>query len=77
MYASPVIYPTSLVPAQFQKFLWYNPLQHIIDCFRYAFTGGGHLDLGGLMYSTIFTLIMLLAGIMLFNRTERTFMDTV
>jgi lipopolysaccharide transport system permease protein len=77
MYASPVIYPTSLVPAQFQKFLWYNPLQHIIDCFRYAFTGGGHLDLGGLMYSTIFTLVMLLAGIMLFNRTERTFMDTV
>lgn len=77
MYASPVIYPTSLVPAQFQKFLWYNPLQHIIDCFRYAFTGGGHLDIGGLMYSTIFTLIMLLAGIMLFNRTERTFMDTV
>jgi lipopolysaccharide transport system permease protein len=77
MYASPVIYPTSLVPAQFQKFLWYNPLQHIIDCFRYAFTGGGHLDIGGLMYSTVFTLVMLLAGIMLFNRTERTFMDTV
>jgi len=77
MYASPVIYPTSLVPAQFQKLLWYNPLQHIIDCFRYAFTGGGHLDLGGLLYSTLFTLIVLLVGIMLFNRTERTFMDTV
>jgi lipopolysaccharide transport system permease protein len=77
MYASPVIYPTSLVPTKFQAFLWYNPLQHIIDCFRYAFTGGGHLDLGGLFYSTLFTLIALFVGIMLFNRTERTFMDTV
>jgi len=77
MYASPVIYPTSLVPARFQAFLWYNPLQHIIDCFRYAFTGGGHMDFGGLLYSSLFTLVVLLSGIMLFNRVERTFMDTV
>jgi lipopolysaccharide transport system permease protein len=77
MYASPVIYPTSLVPAQFQKYLWYNPLQHIIDCFRYAFTGGGHLDAAGMLYSSFLTLIVLLIGVLLFNRTERTFMDTV
>lgn len=77
MYASPVIYPTSLVPAKFQAILWFNPLQHIIDCFRYSFTGGGHLDLGGLLYSTIFTMVTLLIGIALFNKVERTFMDTV
>jgi lipopolysaccharide transport system permease protein len=77
MYASPIIYPSSQIPAKYQQILWFNPLQHIIETFRYAFTGSGHMDLAGLIYSSIFTLLVLLLGIILFNRMERTFMDTV
>jgi lipopolysaccharide transport system permease protein len=77
MYISPVIYPTSLVPERFQAWLWFNPLQHILNCFRFAFTGAGQIDIGGMLYSSVFTLGVLFTGIILFNKVERTFMDTV
>ena len=54
-----------------------NPISHIIEAFKYAFVGNGSLSAGGLVYSGIFTLVILLFGIVIFNRTEKTFMDTV
>jgi lipopolysaccharide transport system permease protein len=49
----------------------------IIECFRFAFLGHGQLTWNTLGYSTAFTLITLILGILIFNKTEKTFVDTV
>jgi lipopolysaccharide transport system permease protein len=77
MYAAPVIYPVSSVPAKFQWIILANPMTSIIEAFRYAFLGVGTVHLGQLLYSFIFMFFVLLMGTMIFNRVEQTFMDTV
>ena len=78
MYASPVIYPISAVKDKgYGALLSYNPIAPIIETFRYIFTGQGSLDWHGLMISGISTLTILFLGLILFNKVERTFMDTV
>lgn len=78
MYASPVIYPISAVKDQgYGALLAYNPIAPIIETFRYIFTSQGSLDWNGLLVSGLATISILLFGLILFNRVERTFMDTV
>jgi len=77
MYATPIIYPTSALPGPYRLVAELNPIAHIIEAFRFAFTGGGVFSWWGLLYSAVFMLGTLLAGIMVFNKVERTFMDTV
>ena len=77
MYATPVIYPVSSIPAAYRPWLQANPLTPIVESFRHAFLGAGVVSLGGLLYSLGFMLIVLLLGLLLFNRVEQTFMDTV
>ena len=79
MYATPIIYPLSMMEqgSATRFVLELNPISHIIEAFKYAFVGNGSLSAGGLVYSGIFTLVILLFGIVIFNRTEKTFMDTV
>ncbi|MDG2226124.1 MAG: ABC transporter permease [Flavobacteriales bacterium] len=79
MYATPIIYPLSMMEqgSATRFVLELNPISHIIEAFKYAFVGNGSLSAGGLVYSGIFTLVILLTGIVIFNRTEKTFMDTV
>jgi len=78
MYASPVIYPISAVKDKgYGALLAYNPIAPIIETFRYIFTGHGSLDWDGLIISGIATILILFFGLVLFNRVERTFMDTV
>ena len=79
MYATPIIYPLSMMQegSTTRFVLELNPISHIIEAFKYAFVGNGSLSAGGLVYSGIFTLVILLMGVVVFNRTERTFMDTV
>jgi lipopolysaccharide transport system permease protein len=79
MYATPIIYPLSMMEegSTTRFVLELNPISHIIEAFKYAFVGNGSLSAGGLVYSGIFTLVILLMGIVIFNRTEKTFMDTV
>jgi lipopolysaccharide transport system permease protein len=54
-----------------------NPLTPIIEAFKYGFLGAGEFSWGGLLYSFIFMVVLLAVGIVLFNRVQRTFMDTV
>lgn len=54
-----------------------NPVTHVVEAFRFAFMGAGTWSIQGLLYSTVFMLIVVVAGILVFNRTERTFMDVV
>ncbi len=77
MFAAPVIYPLSMIPDRWRWFLMINPMTPIIETFRLAFLGQGTVSIGHLMYSAFFTVFVLAAGIALFNRIERSFMDTV
>jgi lipopolysaccharide transport system permease protein len=77
MYASPIIYPASSVPAMYKPFIAWNPIAPIIEAFRYGFTGSGTLNFNGLAYSTGFMIVSLAIGILIFKRVEKTFMDTV
>lgn len=78
MYATPVIYPVSIAHSpKLETLLKLNPLQGIFTDFRYMITGMGEMDWTGLTYSVIVTVVVLFLGIIVFNRQERTFMDTI
>lgn len=77
MYATPVIYPLSMISEKHRWIVMANPMSSIVETFRYAFLGAGSFDLSSLVYSAIITLVILFVGIVLFNHVERTFMDTV
>jgi len=80
MYGTPVIYPLSEVTEKYQEyemFILANPMSAIIESFRYILLKSGSLDYGNLAYSLIATIIILFAGMIIFNRTEKSFIDTV
>ena len=77
MYATPVIYPLSTMPDRFRWLIVANPMTAVVETFRYGFFGTGTFSWAYLGYSAAFTLALLLAGMAVFNRVERTFMDTV
>ncbi len=77
MYASPVIYPLSAIPANYRIYALANPITPIIETFRYALLGTGSFDWAHLMYSVVFTIVVLSLGILMFNKVEQSFMDTV
>ena len=77
MYATPVIYPMSFAPAQYQAYLNINPLSPIFEAFKYSCLGVGTFSVGGLLYSATFLCITIFLSVIIFNRTEQKFMDTV
>jgi lipopolysaccharide transport system permease protein len=77
MYATPVVYPLSSVSGNFRLLINANPLTSIVETFRYGFLGAGTFEPLSLAYSFVFMLVTLLIGVLLFNRVEATFMDTV
>lgn len=77
MYATPIIYPVSTVPEKYRIWIMINPVSSIVESFRFAFLGTGDFSWMHLGYSFGFMVCLLLAGILIFNRVERTFMDTV
>ena len=80
MYATTVIYPLSTVVARYPKYSWiikYNPVTPVIESFRYGFFSTGIFDWGLLGYSAFITLIILLTGIIIFNKVEKNFVDTI
>ena len=77
MYATPVIYPASTIPEEWQWVLNVNPIAPVVEAFRYAFLGAGSPSWGGLAYSFTFMLAVFTIGVLIFNRVESTFMDTV
>jgi lipopolysaccharide transport system permease protein len=77
MYATPVIYPASLIPARFQLLIQANPMTSIVEIFRYAYLGAGTVHPWGILYSFGFMVFVVLVGSVIFNRVEANFMDTV
>jgi len=77
MYATPIIYPISSIPDRYKSIVMANPLAPIVETFRYAFLGSGQLDWNTLGYSFIVMSCLLTVGVIVFNKVEQTFMDTV
>ncbi|HEY5159248.1 MAG TPA: ABC transporter permease [Anaerolineales bacterium] len=77
MYVTPVIYPMSSIPQRYQAILQFNPISPVVETFRYAFLGGGAVNIPQLIYSFGLMLILIILGAVIFNRVEATFMDTV
>lgn len=78
MYATPIVYPLSQLGDGFMKtILMINPVTAPVEVFRYAVLGQGTVSVPSLIFSAVFTVIVALAGIMIFNHVEKTFMDTV
>jgi len=77
MFATPIIYPVSSIPEQYQMLIKANPITPIVETFRYAFLGAGTVSIPNLLYSAGFMLVVLTIGILLFNRIEATFMDSI
>ncbi len=77
LYLTPIIYPTSSVPAGARWIAALNPLTPIFEAFRVAFLGAGSVTPSGLATSFVVMWVFLIGGLMLFTRVERTFMDTV
>lgn len=80
MYATTVIYPLSEALLKFPDYAWlitYNPMTPIIETFRFGFLGSGSFSWELLSYCSIFTILLALTGIFIFNKVEKTFVDTV
>lgn len=77
MYASPIIYPLSTLPDKWRFWAGLNPVAPIIELYRYSYLGSGSIDLTMLAVSFIEISVVMFIGIIMFNRTERTFLDTV
>ena len=78
MYATPIVYPMSeLEGGWMQTILTVNPVTAPVELFRYAILGQGNIMPGALALSGVITAVVLLGGIMIFNKVEKTFMDTV
>jgi lipopolysaccharide transport system permease protein len=80
MYGTTVIYPLSEAKLKFPamaKLIELNPMTGIIEAFRFAFLGKGEFTFWSVGYSAIVTFIFLIAGILIFNKTEKNFVDTI
>ena len=80
MYISAVVYPISLAKEKFPEFSWvieYNPLAYLIEITRYVLIGEGVVSSFGLIYISVVTLTVLIIGLLIFNKTEKSFIDTI
>ena len=77
MYASPVVYPLSIVPEQWRTLYSLNPMVGVIEGFRWAFLGKTHPDFSLLAVSAGIVLIVLYGGYLFFKKLERTFADVI
>ncbi len=81
MYVTPVIYPTSMflekISTEKQWMIYANPLTSIFDVFRMGFLGSGSINMWGLLYTVVFSIVVYIIGLFVFNRVEKSFMDTI
>jgi lipopolysaccharide transport system permease protein len=77
MWATPIVYPMSFVPAKYRFLVYLNPMSPIVEIFRYGFTGAGTVSLYSYVISLLVTAVVLFLGIILFHRAEQNFIDVV
>jgi lipopolysaccharide transport system permease protein len=77
MYGTTVIYPLSAAPEKYKSIIELNPMTGIIEAFRFSFLGKGEFSLWSIGYSVLVTLVVLFFGVIIFNKTEKNFVDTI
>jgi lipopolysaccharide transport system permease protein len=80
MYLSAVMYPMALIAAKLPTYGWlveYNPLAYVIETSRYMLLNVGQISVGGLGYTFMVTVVVFFVGLLVFNKTEKSFIDTV
>ena len=77
MYASPIVYPLSLLSSNYKWLLFINPMTSIIETFKYGFLGQGEFDIFWLFYSLLISITIFFIGLFIFNKVEKSFIDTV
>jgi lipopolysaccharide transport system permease protein len=77
MYATPIIYPLSVIPDKYKILIIANPLTPIIISFKSILLGTESASPGQLIYSFLFTLVILITGVLIYNKTEQSFMDVI
>jgi lipopolysaccharide transport system permease protein len=77
LYISPVIYPLNSIPPDKQWIIALNPMTSVIESFKYGFLGQGVFSWWYLAYSFVFMVVLLFIGVVVFNKVEKGFMDTV
>lgn len=80
MYVSAVMYPMALLKEKLPQFGWlieYNPLAYVIETARYMLLHEGSISSGGMLYTVGVTIILFFVGLLIFNKTEKSFIDTV
>jgi lipopolysaccharide transport system permease protein len=77
MYATPIIYPLSTMPEKYQWIMALNPVTAIVEAFKYGTMGAGTFSWAHLSYSFVVMVLLLGIGIVVFNKVQRSFMDTV
>ncbi len=80
MYLSAVVYPISLINQKIPEYAWivaYNPLAYIVETTRFILLGVGEFSISGLFYTVFVAILLLFFGLLIFNKTEKSFIDTV
>lgn len=80
MYISAVMYPMALIHEKMPNYGWliaYNPLAYVIETTRYMLLNAGQISVLGLIYTVLLTVIVFFTGLLVFNKTEKSFIDTV
>jgi len=77
MYASPVMYTTSQLPEAIRNYVYINPMSAVVEAFRYCVIASGQINYMALIYSIVFTIITGGIAIVLFNQTEKNYIDII
>ena len=80
MYVSAVMYPMTLIKEKMPNYgflIDYNPLAYVIETTRYMLLNVGHISLLGILYTFVITIVVFIFGLLIFNKTEKSFIDTV
>ncbi|MCR9140710.1 MAG: ABC transporter permease [bacterium] len=77
MYATPVVYPLTVIPEQYHIFFYFNPMTAVVENFRYAFLGVGSVNSLMMTISWSVSVVLFVFGLLMFNRSARSFIDTV
>ena len=77
MYATPIIYPLSAVPIDYRSYLLLNPVAPLVEAFRFIYLGAGMFNYLYLLYSFLFSITIFFFGVIIFNKIEKNFIDTI
>ncbi|MCH5221786.1 MAG: ABC transporter permease [Muribaculaceae bacterium] len=77
MYATPIVYPLEVIPEKYRLFISLNPLSPLFDAFKYGWLGTSNFSWLSLGYSFLCMMVFLIVSLLIFNRVEQNYMDTV